>query len=116
MKLFEYPQAIANLRKELAYLEFEVSKQQEIVKILDINIESQVANDSTLKNETQRKVKKQELIQLDSTYFKESNLLQSLKFKAKTVEIELLLLIDEFTVLKIEERRKIAQMDLMANV
>lgn len=116
MRLTEYPQAIANLRKELAYLEFEVSKQQEIVKILDINIESQVANDSSLKNETQRKVKKQELIQLDSTYFKESNLLQGLKFKAKTIEIELFQLIDEFTVLKIEERKSIALMSQMANV
>lgn len=114
MKLFEYPQAIANLRKDLAHLEFEVSKQQEIVKILDINIETQVASDSSLKNETQRKVKKQELIQIDPTYFKESDLLQSLKFKAKTIEIDLFQLIDEFTVLKIEERRKIAQMNQMA--
>lgn len=111
MKLNEYPEAIASLRLKLAHLETELSQQQETAKFLEASIEFQVASDASLKNESQRKARKLELLQSNPDYFRENNKYRDLKLKHKILEIDLLLKIDEFAIAKLEERRAIIEME-----
>lgn len=115
MLLNEYPKAIAKLQYQILDLDQDIIGRQETLNILGVEIEKQIVADSSLTNDTKRKAKRLELQQSDLDYCKASNALKEAQVQRERLDIELLLLRNQFSVLKLEERRAIATMELHAS-
>lgn len=115
MKLNDYPQAIAKLQRQILSLDQGIIGIQETLSILGIELEKQVIADPSLSNDTKRKAKRLDLQQSDLDYCKTSNELKSAQAKRDNLDIDLQLLRNQFTVLKLEERRTIAALELQAS-
>jgi hypothetical protein len=77
-------------------------------------IDRDIAFDPTLKNDAQRKVRRQELMETDANYFRATLDLKNAQDKRTSLDIQLQLLRNEFSVLKLERREAIAQLELQA--
>jgi hypothetical protein len=115
MQLNEYPKAIAKLQRRLLNLDHLVIEVQETIAILSNSIEREIINDATLTNDAKRKAKRLELQQSDTDHWKASNELRATQRQRDTLDIELQQLRNEFSVLKLEERRAIATIELHAS-
>lgn len=115
MKLNEYPQAIANLQRQLLKLDESIVQHQQTLSVLGLEIEKQILADASLSNDAKRKARRLELQQSDLDYCKAANALQAAQAQRERLDIELLLLRNEFSVLKLEERRLIASLELHAS-
>lgn len=112
MKLSDYPQAIAKLQRQILSLDQSLIGLQESLSILGIEIEKQVLGDASLSNDAKRKARRLELQQSDLDYCKAANELKTAQAKRDSLDIDLLLLRNQFSVLKLEERRAIASLEL----
>ncbi|MFM7426838.1 MAG: hypothetical protein ACKO7W_17880 [Elainella sp.] len=112
MKLTDYPQAIAKLQRQILSLDQSILGLQETLSILGLELEKQVIADASLSNDTKRKARRLELQQSDLDYCKAANELKTAQAKRDGLDIDLLLLRNQFTVLKLEERRAIASLEL----
>ncbi|HEY9663177.1 MAG TPA: hypothetical protein V6C65_32430 [Allocoleopsis sp.] len=115
MNLNEYPAAIAKLQRQILDLDQTIIMLQESLSILAVEIEKQVIADASLTNDTKRKAKRLELQQSDFDYCKASNELKDAQNQRDRLDIDLQLLRNQFSVLKLEERRAIATMELHAS-
>lgn len=116
MQLNEYPQAIADLQQEIAHLDQLIRDQKETVAFCLNAIDRRIAHDDTLKNDNQRKAKRSELMETDSDLIKESRELKRLEDLKTELDIDLQLLLNLFSLRKLEERRAIATMELQASI
>lgn len=110
----DYPDAIARLQRQILDLDQHLIGLTESVKIFEAEIDKAIAFDATLKNEAQRKARRIELQQTDGNYYAASRLLKETKEKRETLAIELELLRNQFSILKLEKREAIARLEATA--
>jgi hypothetical protein len=112
MNLNEYPMVIAQVQRQILALDQDLIGLQETVSFLAMEIEKQVIADERLTNDTKRKARRLELQQSDPDFYRASIDLKKAQAKRETLGIELQLLLNQFSVLKLAERRAIAMMEL----
>jgi hypothetical protein len=115
MKLNEYPVAIAQAQRQTLALDQELIGLQETVSFLMMEVEKQVIADANLTNDAKRKARRLELQQSDPDFYRASIDLKKAQAKREALGIELQLLLNQFSVLKLEERRAIALMEMHAS-
>ena len=115
MNLNEYPNAIAKLQRQILKLDQDLIGMQDTLSVVGLEIEKQVVNDASLTNDTKRKAKRLDLQQSDPDYSKAAIELKTAQCKRDRLDIDLLLLRNQFSVLKLEERKAIATMELHAS-
>lgn len=112
MNLNEYPQAIAKLQTQLCNLDFAVEQAQATLKQIEAEIDSNIAFDKELRNDSQRKAARITMLDNHSNYWEQQEILSQVKAKREQVYIELGLRRNEFSVLKLERREAIARLEL----
>lgn len=111
-QLKEFPQAIAQVQRQLLKTDQQLRQLSESVAILTAAIERQIAFDPTLKNDAQRKARRTELMESDRDYIAAANALKSVQDRRETLLIELQFLRNQFSVLKLDVRAAIATKEL----
>ena len=111
MKLIDYPAAIAEKQHQLLRSEQHVRRLQEILNRLTAEIDTTIAFDIALKNDAQRKAKRIELMR-SAEYRTAFANLQIAQDERAELEIDLNLLRNQFSVLKLEKRDSIAAREL----
>ncbi|NJP11925.1 MAG: hypothetical protein HC866_22670 [Leptolyngbyaceae cyanobacterium RU_5_1] len=114
MQLNEYPKAIADLQTEILHIDQQLRSARESVAFCLNNIDRAIAFDQILKNDSQRKAKRTELMESDADYIKASNELKRLEDLRGELDIDMQLLRNTFSLLKLERREAIASMELQA--
>jgi hypothetical protein len=112
MNLNEYPMVIAQMQRQILALDQELIGLQETVSFVAVEVEKRVITDASLTNDTKRKARRLELQQSDPDFYQASLDLKKAQAKREAREIELQLLLNQFSVLKLEERRAIALLEL----
>lgn len=107
--LTEYPHAIAQAQTYIANLDLTIAETKAEITVVELAIDKQVAFDTELKNEGQRKSKRKELIAQDDGHDLLTGKLETDKRAKARAEIRLTLLINQFTVAKIEARGETAR-------
>jgi hypothetical protein len=124
LELNEYPRATlsvsaeqrAHLQQELLHNSQKIRRERESVAFCSNAIDRAIAFDGNLKNDTQRKTKRAELCEKDRDYIEASNELKRLEDLRGELEIDLQLLQATFSLLKLERRESIAQMEREAAI
>ncbi len=116
MQLQDYPQAIANLQHQLLELDRKLTCQREQVAICTNIIDREIAFSTDLKNDSQRKAKKTELMETDPDYITALIELKKLEDIRANMDIDLKLLGNTFSILKLERREAIARMELNSSL
>jgi hypothetical protein len=111
MKLIEYPVAIAEKQRQLLQTDQHIRRLQDILNRLTAEIDTEIAFDVELKNDAQRKAKRLELMS-SSDYRRAVTNLQIAQDNRAEIEIDLSLLRNQFSVLKLELREAIATREL----
>ncbi|MBD3883098.1 hypothetical protein IFO70_15140 [Phormidium tenue FACHB-886] len=111
MKLIDYPAAIAQQQRSLLREEQHVRRLQEVVNRIIAEIDTQIAFDTDLRNDAQRKAKRVELMR-SPEYQRAFVNLQMAQDRRSEIEIDLNLLRNQFSVLKLEMREAIATREL----
>jgi hypothetical protein len=107
----DYPTAIAQKQRDFLREEQHVRRLQEIVNRHMAEIDTQIAFDSDLRNDAQRKAKRIELMRSADHQRAWANL-QMAQDRRAELEIDLSLLRNQFSVLKLEMREAIASREL----
>lgn len=110
MKLTEYPEAIAKLQRQILKIDQEIIILNETLNTLSSEIEREIVSDSSLSNDAKRKARRLEL-QQEPDYRRFSVSLKTAQIERERAEIDLHLLRNQFSVLKLEERRAIALLE-----
>ena len=116
MKLHDYPDAIAQSQRQLLSIQQQLRVAKETVAFCLSDIERKIAFDDTLKNEVQRKARKQQLMETDHDYIEANVARRRLEDEQAELEIELGLLKNQFSVLKLETRRAIASLEAQSAI
>lgn len=111
MKLSDYPNAIAEVQRQLLQVQQRLRTAKETVIFCLSTLDRAIAFSTELKNDAQRKAKRTELMESDSDYIEAQQALQRLEDLQAELEIELGLLRNQFSVLKLERREAIAQIE-----
>lgn len=111
MKLIDYPIAIAEKQRHFLQTEQHIRRLQDILNRLTAEIDTAIAFDTTLKNEAQRKAKRLELMRTPD-YRRAAANLQLTQDERAEIEIDLNLLRNQFSVLKLQLREAIAAREL----
>lgn len=111
LTLQEMPRAIADLQQELTHLDLALSDQKQSVMFCLSAIDRKVANDKDLKNDTQRKARRAELMESDPDYQQAARELRRLEILKSELDIDLALLLNLFSVRKLEARQAIAELE-----
>lgn len=114
MQLNQYPKAIAAQQTRILNMRKDLRLAEDTQKTLMTGIKRSVAIDSSLKNDTMRKAAELELMQDDLDLQMNIATLAELKEAIALEEIALELLLNEFTVQKIEVRERTAMMSAQA--
>jgi F0F1-type ATP synthase epsilon subunit len=114
MELKDYPMAIAQVQRQILALDQGMIGRQETVSILAMEVEKRVIADASLTNDTKRKARRLELQQSDPDYYRASIELKEAQAKREALEIDLGLLRNQFSVLKLTERKAIALLEVQA--
>jgi hypothetical protein len=115
MQLNEYPTAIAKLQAEVFDLDLLIDQTHATVKQIEAEIDSAIAFDAALRNDAQRKAKRQQLLDEHPNYWEQQEILSQYRSKREQAFIQLCLKRNEFSVLKLEKRESIARLELQAN-
>jgi hypothetical protein len=112
MNLNEYPMVIAQVQRQILALDQELIGLQETVSFVAVEVEKRVIADNSLTNDTKRKARRLELQQSDPDFYQASLDLKKAQAQREGLEIELQFLLNQFAVLKLEERRAISLLEL----
>jgi len=115
MNLKEYPGAIAKLQIEVLDFDLLIEQTHSIVKEIEAEVDTEIAFDTNLRNDAQRKAKRQQLLDEHSNYWEKQETLTQYRRKRELIFIELCQYQNEFSVLKLERREAIARLELQAN-
>lgn len=116
LTLSEYPEAIAALQAQLQQLRYQMEPLKAQIADRDGVILRFIAFDPELKNEAQRKARRAEMESDDMDLADWKTELDGLERVFNQVSIELELMVNRFTVAKLEARREIAQLELQARM
>ena len=111
MKLVDYPATIAERQRDLLQADQRIRRLQDVLNRLTADIDTTIAFDTELRNDAQRKAKRLELMS-SAEYRKAAANLQIAQDERAEVEIDLSLLRNQFSVLKLEKREAIAIREL----
>jgi hypothetical protein len=111
MRLFDYPTAIAQQQRQLLQSEQHIRRLQDVLNHLTAEIDTAIAFDSTLKNDAQRKAKRVEMMASPAYRKSLANLLMA-QDKRTEIEIDLNLLRNQLSVLKLEMRETITNREM----
>ena len=111
LDLNDYPNEIAVKRRQLLRIEQTIRRLSEAATTFANQIDQMVAFDAELSNETQRRAKKAQLRRSDEGYVQASKALADAQDQKTEIEIELQLMRDQFGLLKMQERDRIAQIE-----
>ena len=114
MQLKEYPKAIARLQNQTFNFDQAIERIQKTIKDIELEIDSHVAFNPELRNDTQRKAKRKSMLDFHPNYWEQQEILSQTKAKREQVYIELCLRRNEFSLLKLERREAIAKLELQA--
>jgi len=113
MHLNEYPQAIAKLQHQLLDIDRKLTCQREQVAVCLNVIDRAIAFNGDLKNDSQRKAHRSELMETDGDYITDLIQMKKLEDVRGSLEIDLRLLTNTFSILKLERRESIARLEMM---
>lgn len=111
MRLLDYPAAIAQKQHELLRAEQHVRRLQDVLNRLTAEIDTTIAFDTELRNDAQRKAKRLEMMKA-ADYRKAATNLQMAQDQHAALEIDLNLLRNQFSVLKLELRESLAAREM----
>lgn len=111
MKLIDYPAIIAERQRDLLQVEQRIRRLQDVLNRLMAEIDTAIAFDTELRNDAQRKAKRLDLMS-GAEYRKAVANLQMAQDERAEIEIDLNLLRNQFSVLKLEKREAIAIREL----
>ncbi len=111
MRLLDYPAAIAHKQRELLRTEQHVRRLQDVLNRLTAEIDTTIAFDTELRNDAQRKAKRLEMMKA-ADYRKAVVNLQIAQDQHAELEIDLNLLRNQFSVLKLELRESLASREM----
>lgn len=111
MRLLDYPAAIAQKQRDLLRTEQHMRRLQDVLNRLTAEIDTTIAFDTTLRNDAQRKAKRLELMAA-ADYRKAATNLQIAQDQHAELEIDLNLLRNQFSVLKLEIRESLASREM----
>ena len=114
LKINQYPSVIAQLQRQTLKDEQQIRQLTESISILTAAIDRQIAFDTSLKNESQRKAKRATLIASNSDYITTANHLKIVQDHRDELLIKLQLHRSQFSILKLEWREAIARQELAA--
>lgn len=111
MKLIDYPATIAERQRDLLQVEQRIRRLHDVLNRLTAEIDTTIAFDAELRNDAQRKAKRLDLMSAGE-YRKAVANLQISQDERAEIEIDLNLLRNQFSVLKLEKRESIAVREL----
>lgn len=111
MKLIDYPVAIAEKQRQFLQSEQHIRRLQDILDSQTAAIDMEIAFDIELRNDAQRKAKRLELMH-SPEYRRAVTNLQIARDEQSEIEIDLSLLRNQFSVLKLQLRETIATREL----
>jgi hypothetical protein len=114
MELFEYPKKIAEVQTEIHKFDVEINSLQKNIKLVELEVDTEVSFDATLTNESKRKFRRNFLLDAHPHYWEYAETLEKLKNRREIVIISLCKLQSEFSVAKLEYREKIAKLEMQA--
>ncbi len=109
MELNHYPGAIAQAAQRVNELDSEIMAVQQLLDRVEGNADTRSAFDIDLKNDTQRKARRFEVLLTDKEYQTATNTLMRLTAEKANALAHLEYLRNQFSVAKLETRRAIAQ-------
>lgn len=113
MNITLYPQFIADLQRKLLNQQQAARRIKDALIAFDREIDHLIAFDTDLKNDSQRKVKKAEM-QAGEDYQALLIDLRRMEDSQTETEIELQLMQNQFSILKLELRERIAKLEAAA--
>lgn len=111
MRLIDYPVAIAEKQRQLLRIDQHIRRLKDVLDRLTAEIDTAIAFDSDLRNDAQRKAKRLELMNAAEYRKALTNLLMAQDEHAE-IDIDLNLLRNQFSALKLEKREAIAIREL----
>ncbi|HEY9660922.1 MAG TPA: hypothetical protein V6C65_20905, partial [Allocoleopsis sp.] len=111
MKLLDYPAAIAEQQRKVLQADQRIRRLQDVVNHLTAEIDTAIAFDASLKNDAQRKAKRLELMSAVEYRTAVANL-QIAQDQRAELDIDLALLRNQLSVLKLEKREAITMREL----
>ncbi|MGB8701907.1 MAG: hypothetical protein WCD18_21030 [Thermosynechococcaceae cyanobacterium] len=112
LTLQQYPYEIAKLQREMVKLDTLIRSLKETVGYSLNDIDRRIAFDETLKNDSQRKAKRSQLLETDGDYISASIQLRENEVSRDNLAIDIELLRSTFSILKLQRREAIATMEL----
>lgn len=109
MKLDEYPNAIAAIERTILGYEKDIRSIQETLSIITAEVDRTIVFSDDLKNETQRKARKAELLAADERYTKAQAHLQGLIDRRDDLKIDLACYRNQFSINKLQLRDAITR-------
>lgn len=111
MQLAKFPAAIATLELQVLAMSKEIESLTNQIKNIEGEVDSQVGNNPELKNDTQRKGAKTEILQAHKGYKQLQQSLNIQQGERQEKQIELTKIINQFTVARLEMQLQIAQLN-----
>lgn len=106
--------ANADLQRQILKLDQQLRQLNESVTFFNSEIDRRIAFDASLKNDTQRKAQRKALMGKDGDYISVCTALKETQDKRALMDIDLQLLKNQFSVMKLERRGAIAQLEAQA--
>lgn len=110
--LEDYPHAIAQAQTAIANLDIAMAEAQTELKLIEQAVDQQVAFDKELKNDGQRKARRRELLSQDDGYDLLKGKRETDQRTRERLNIRLSLLLNQFSVAKIQARQLTAQLEI----
>lgn len=114
LQLDHYPDVIATLQYKIFKADQQIRQLLENVMASTAAVDRQIAFDTSLKNEAQRKARRMELMGSDNGYIAASIALRATQDRRESLLIELQLLRNQFSILKLDRQEAIAAKQLAA--
>jgi hypothetical protein len=111
MKLIDYPAVIAERQRDLLKTDQRIRRLQDVLNRMTAEIDTTIAFDTELRNDAQRKARRLDLMST-AEYRKAVANLQMAQDERAEIDIDLNLLRNQFSVLKLEKREAIAIREL----
>jgi hypothetical protein len=110
-QLSRYPSAIAELQVKIHGYSLEISNLQDNIRLIEVEVDCEVAFDTNLTNESKRKIRRAEILDKHPQFWEYRVKLEGLKNQKEYTAIELGKLQGEFSVAKLEKREEIARFE-----
>lgn len=111
LRLSDYPDAIAQKQRQLLQNTQHARRLQDVLDRMTAEIDTSIAFDFSLKNDAQRKARRMEMMR-SPEYRRALNNLLTVQDQTAELEIDLGLLRNQFSALKLELRERITSREM----